>query len=300
MIRIENLSKKFDSTLALDGLNMNVPSGSVYGLVGTNGAGKTTIIKHLAGVLRQNSGTIQYDDEDIWENEALKSRIGVIHDELYFPSGYSLKDMRRMYKSAYPKWNDERFHEMTRIMKLDETRRIKTFSKGMKKQLSIILGLSAMTKYIFCDETFDGLDPVMRQAVKSLFASDMAEREFTPIIASHNLRELEDICDTVGLLHKGGMLMSEDLDEVKGDVHKIQVVFPQDTDTESMTERLRILENEKRGSLLTLIVRGREKEIKDILSEGNPVFMESLPLSLEEIFITSTGVEGYDIKKIIY
>ena len=121
MIRIENLSKKFDSTLALDGLNMNVPSGSVYGLVGTNGAGKTTIIKHLAGVLRQNSGTIQYDDEDIWENEALKSRIGVIHDELYFPSGYSLKDMRKMYKSAYPKWNDERFHEMTRIMKLDET-----------------------------------------------------------------------------------------------------------------------------------------------------------------------------------
>ena len=139
MIRIENLSKKFDSTLALDGLNMNVPSGSVYGLVGTNGAGKTTIIKHLAGVLRQNSGTIQYDDEDIWENEALKSRIGVIHDELYFPSGYSLKDMRRMYKSAYPKWNDERFHEMTRIMKLDETRRIKTFSKGMKKQAMFCL-----------------------------------------------------------------------------------------------------------------------------------------------------------------
>ena len=206
----------------------------------------------------------------------------------------------RFYSRFYPSYDRARYEKLMDSFGLDRKRKINTFSKGMKKQLSIILGLSAMTKYLFCDETFDGLDPVMRQAVKSLFASDMSEREFTPVIASHNLRELEDICDTVGLLHKGGMLMSEDLDDVKGDVHKIQVVFPSGTDTDPMMSRLRILENEKRGSLTTLIVRGQEKEIKDILSEGSPVFMESLPLSLEEIFITSTGVEGYDIKKIIY
>jgi ABC-2 type transport system ATP-binding protein len=153
---------------------------------------------------------------------------------------------------------------------------------------------------MFCDETFDGLDPVMRQGVKSLFAQDMADRGFTPIIASHNLRELEDICDTVGLLYKGGMLLSEDLDDIKGDVHKVQVVFPSDYDPAALIGRLRILEQEQRGSLYTLIARGKQDELNSTLREGNPVFMEALPLSLEEIFITSTGVEGYDIKKIIY
>ena len=277
MIEANNVTKRFSDITAVDDVTLTIEEGKVFGLIGTNGAGKSTFLRMLSGILTPDEGSIDIDDMKVYENPVCKEKFFFISDEAY-----------------------ARYEKLMQSFGLDRRRKINTFSKGMKKQLSIILGLSAMTKYIFCDETFDGLDPVMRQAVKSLFASDMAEREFTPIIASHNLRELEDICDTVGLLHKGGMLMSEDLDEVKGDVHKIQVVFPQDTDTESMTERLRILENEKRGSLLTLIVRGREKEIKDILSEGNPVFMESLPLSLEEIFITSTGVEGYDIKKIIY
>lgn len=300
MIEANNVTKRFSDITAVDDVTLTIEEGKVFGLIGTNGAGKSTFLRMLSGVLTQDEGSIEIDDMKVFENPVCKEKFFFISDEAYFFLNATPDEMMRFYAKCYPSYDTSRYEKLMESFALDRRRKINTFSKGMKKQLSIILGLSAMTKYIFCDETFDGLDPVMRQAVKSLFASDMADREFTPIIASHNLRELEDICDTVGLLHKGGMLMSEDLDEIKGDVHKIQVVFPQDADIDSMLERLRILENEKRGSLLTLIVRGKEKEIKDILSEGNPVFMESLPLSLEEIFITSTGVEGYDIKKIIY
>ncbi len=300
MIEANNVTKRFGDLTAVDDVTLTIEEGKVFGLIGTNGAGKSTFLRMLSGILTPDAGSIEIDDLKVFENPECKERFFFISDEAYFFLNATPDEMMRFYSRWYPSYNTERYEKLMGSFDLDRKRKITTFSKGMKKQLSIILGLSAMTKYMFCDETFDGLDPVMRQAVKSLFASDMAERDFTPIIASHNLRELEDICDTVGLLHKGGMLMSEDLDEIKGDVHKIQIVFPTDTDTASMLDRLRILENEKRGSLLTLIVRGQEKEIKDILSEGNPVFMESLPLSLEEIFITSTGVEGYDIKKIIY
>ena len=289
-----------DSITAVDDVTLTIEEGKVFGLIGTNGAGKSTFLRMLSGVLTPDEGSIEIDGMKVFENPACKEKFFFISDEAYFFLNATPDEMMKFYEKMYPSYDRSRYEKLMGNFGLNRKRKISTFSKGMKKQLSIILGLSAMTKYIFCDETFDGLDPVMRQAVKSLFASDMAEREFTPIIASHNLRELEDICDTVGLLHKGGMLMSEDLDEVKGDVHKIQVVFPAESDVDSITDRLRVLENEKRGSLMTLIVRGQEKEIKDILSEGNPVFMEALPLSLEEIFITSTGVEGYDIKKIIY
>ena len=300
MIEANNVTKRFGDLTAVDDVTLTIEEGKVFGLIGTNGAGKSTFLRMLSGILTPDEGSIEIDDMPVYENPVCKETFFFISDEAYFFLNAAPDEMMRFYSRFYPSYDRARYEKLMDSFGLDRKRKINTFSKGMKKQLSIILGLSAMTKYLFCDETFDGLDPVMRQAVKSLFASDMSEREFTPVIASHNLRELEDICDTVGLLHKGGMLMSEDLDDVKGDVHKIQVVFPSGTDTDPMMSRLRILENEKRGSLTTLIVRGREKEIKDILSEGSPVFMESLPLSLEEIFITSTGVEGYDIKKIIY
>lgn len=300
MIEANNVTKRFGDLTAVDDVTLTIEEGKVFGLIGTNGAGKSTFLRMLSGILTPDEGTVEIDDMPVYENPLCKERFFFISDEAYFFLNAAPDEMMRFYSRFYPSYDRARYEKLMDSFGLDRKRKINTFSKGMKKQLSIILGLSAMTKYLLCDETFDGLDPVMRQAVKSLFASDMSEREFTPVIASHNLRELEDICDTVGLLHKGGMLMSEDLDDVKGDVHKIQVVFPSGTDTDPMINRLRILENEKRGSLTTLIVRGQEKEIKDILSEGSPVFMESLPLSLEEIFITSTGVEGYDIKKIIY
>ena len=225
MIRIEGLTKKFDGTLALDGLDMNVPDGSVYGLVGTNGAGKTTIIKHLAGVWRQDKGTIRYDDEDIWENEALKSRIGVIHDDLYFPSGYTLKDMGRMYRSAYPCWNEERFHEMTRIMKLDERKRVSAFSKGMKKQAMFSLVMSTMPDYLLLDEPLDGLDPIVRKLVWKFLIDDVADRGMTVLVSSHNLKDMEEICDHIGIISNGKMVLERDLDTIKTSLHKIQVSF---------------------------------------------------------------------------
>ena len=202
MIRIEGLSKKFDGQLALDGLNINVPDGSVYGLVGTNGAGKTTIIKHLAGVWHQDKGTIEYDGENIWENEKLKSRIGVIHDDLYFPSGYTLKDMGKMYRSAYPTWNEERFHEMMRIMKLDESKRVKSFSKGMKKQAMFSLVMSTMPEYLLLDEPLDGLDPIVRKLVWKFLIDDVADRGMTVLVSSHNLKDMEEICDHIGIISK--------------------------------------------------------------------------------------------------
>jgi ABC-2 type transport system ATP-binding protein len=300
MIEAVNVTKRFGDIVAVDDVTLSIDEGKVFGLIGTNGAGKSTFLRMLSGVLIPDAGRIDIDGMSVFENPACKERFFYISDEAFFFLNATPDEMERFYETCYPEYNRSRYEDLMTRFELDRKRKISTFSKGMKKQLSIILGLAANTKYMFCDETFDGLDPVMRQGVKSLFAQDMADRGFTPIIASHNLRELEDICDTVGLLYKGGMLLSEDLDDIKGDVHKVQVVFPSDYDPAELIGRLRILEQEQRGSLYTLIARGKQDELNSTLREGNPVFMEALPLSLEEIFITSTGVEGYDIKKIIY
>ena len=203
------------------------------------------------------------------------------------------------YKIVYPSFDKERFHGLMRSFDLDESRKINTFSKGMKKQVSVICGVCAGTDYLFCDETFDGLDPVMRQAVKSIFANDMEERQLTPIIASHNLRELEDICDHVGLLHKGGILLSRDLDEMKMSIHKVQCVLSEGMEPEELTG-MEIIKTERRGRLLTLTVRGDLSRVEHVMQTANPVFYETIPLSLEEIFISETEVVGYDIKKLIF
>lgn len=300
MIEAVNVTKSFGNIVAVDDVTLSIESGKVFGLIGTNGAGKSTFLRMIAGVLKPDSGTIEIDGRPVFENPACKEDFFYISDEAYFFLNATADEMERFYEMCYPTYSRERYEDLMGRFELDRRRKISTFSKGMKKQLSVILGLASNTRYMLCDETFDGLDPVMRQGVKSLFAQDMADREFTPVIASHNLRELEDICDTVGLLYKGGMLLSEDLDDIKVDIHKVQVVFPNDYDPSELLGRLRILEQEKRGSLYTIIARGKQDELNGTLMEGSPVFIEALPLSLEEIFITSTGVEGYDIKKIIY
>jgi ABC-2 type transport system ATP-binding protein len=208
--------------------------------------------------------------------------------------------MAKFYKDYYPNFDLARFMEMMAKFNLDRDRKINTFSKGMKKQLSVILGICANTKYMFCDETFDGLDPVMRQAVKSIFAGELTSRDFTPVIASHNLRELEDICDTVGLLHEGGVLLQKDLEEMKLNIHNVQCVFKTPLDEENVLKSLEIVKNDKRGMLNTLTVRGKQEEIMNKINSVSPVFAEILPLTLEEIFINETEVVGYDIKKIIF
>ena len=299
MIEAVKLTKRFDDILAVDHIDATIKDGSVFGLIGTNGAGKSTFLRMVAGVLKPDEGTVTIDGMSVFENEEAKHRFFYISDDQYFFNNATPKDMMTYYKITYPGFNEERFHSLMKSFDLSEKRKINTFSKGMKKQVSIICGVCAETEYLFCDETFDGLDPVMRQAVKSIFANDMEERHLTPIIASHNLRELEDICDHVGLLHKGGILLSRDLDEMKMKIHKVQCVLQPGMEPEDLVG-LTILKTERRGKLLTLTVRGDLSMIEYIMQNANLIFYETIPLSLEEIFISETEVVGYDVKKLIF
>jgi len=299
MIEAKNVTKSFDDIKAIDNISIQIKEGAVFGLIGTNGAGKSTFLRMMAGILTPDIGEILLDGMSIFENPEAKKEFFYISDEQHFFQSATPEDMLKFYSGIYENFNKERFYELLDRFELGKNRKINTFSKGMKKQLSIIYGICAGTKYLYCDETFDGLDPVMRQAVKSMFAAEMEDRDFTPIIASHNLRELEDICDHVGLLHKGGVILSKELSDMKENIHKIQCVL-KDVSAEDAFEGLEILNMETRGSLYTLTVRGQGEEILNRISCSNPVFVEMLPLSLEEIFISETGGVGYDIKKIIF
>lgn len=299
MIEAVNLNKSFDEIKAVDNVSATIKEGNVFGLVGTNGAGKSTFIRMLSGVLKPDSGTIQIDGMDVYENIHAKKLFFYISDDQYFFSNGTGNDMKNYYQIIYPQFDSDRFYQLMKQFELNPKRRINTFSKGMKKQLSIICGICANTPYIFCDETFDGLDPVMRQGVKSIFAKEISERNLTPVIASHNLRELEDICDHVGLLHKGGILLSKELFDMKLSIHKVQCVFQKEEDMEEVFAGVEVLNVDKRGSLYTITVRLTQEEIRRRIEMVNPVFYEILPLSLEEIFISETEVVGYDFKKLI-
>ena len=299
MIEAVNLTKRFDNLTAVDHINAVIRDGSVFGLIGTNGAGKSTFLRLAAGILKPDEGHVTIDNHEVFENPKVKERFFYISDEQYFFSNTTPLEMMEFYRKVYPNFNRERFHKLMGSFGLDEKRKIQTFSKGMKKQVSVICGICACTDYLLCDETFDGLDPVMRQAVKSIFAADMEDRGLTPIIASHNLRELEDICDHVGLLHKGGILLSKDLDDMKLNIHKIQCVLKPGMKAEEIPglERIKV---EYRGSLATITVRGKREEVEAAMAACEPLFYELIPLSLEEIFISETEVAGYDIKKLIF
>lgn len=299
MIKADNLTKRFQGVTAVDHIHAEIQDGTVFGLIGTNGAGKSTFLRMAAGILKPDEGTITLDGEAVFEDIRVKARCFYIPDEPYFLGNGTADDMKTFYQGIYPNFDTDRFGKLLKSFELDGRRKIQTFSKGMKKQLAVLLGICAGTDYLFCDETFDGLDPVMRQTVKSLFANDIEERNLTPVIASHNLRELEDICDHVGLLHRGGMLLSKDLDDMKMNIHKIQCVLPAGLNRTNLQD-LDIMTVEQRGSLLTLTVRGQKEEIQARMQSYHPVFFEMIPLSLEEIFISETEVAGYDIKKLIF
>lgn len=299
MISIQNVTKYFDRIKALDQITATIGEGQVFGLIGTNGAGKSTLMRAMCGVLKPDEGSVLIDGESIYENPAKKQQLFYISDDQYFFANGTPWDMVKFYSTWYPDFNKERFLHLMQILDLDPSRKINTFSKGMKKQVSVMLGVCSGVKYLLCDETFDGLDPVMRQTIKSLFVQEIETRGLTPIIASHNLRELEDICDHVGLLHKGGILFSRDLDEMKLGIHKLQCVFQPDTDWKSSLSGFELLGRETRGSLITLTLRGNRDEIESAIRNLQPIFYEILPLSLEEIFISETEVHGYDFKNIL-
>ena len=298
MINTTQLSKQFGDLKAVDKISLQIVDNSIFGLAGTNGAGKSTFLRMLAGVLKQDEGEIEIDGETVWENEKIKGEIFFLPDNAYFPPNVTPQQMAGYYSIYYSKFNRKRFQELCDKLELDTKRKINTFSKGMKRQVSMLLGICAGTKYLFCDETFDGLDPVMRQAAKSILAYEVTERPFTPIIASHNLRELEDICDHVGLLHKGGMLLSKDLDDMKLNIHKIQCVLSGRQQEKELEKELQVLKVQHQGSLLMITARGTRSEIMEKIQAKNPLFMEVLPLTLEEIFISETEVAGYEIKNL--
>ena len=299
MIKAENVVKRFDGLLAVDRVSVEIKEGIVFGMVGTNGAGKSTLLRMIAGVLKADEGTITVDEAPVFENPAAKKEVFYISDDAYYLNNGTPVDMADYYGAVYEKFNRKRYLELMDQLGLPLSRKISTFSKGMKKQVSILLGVCAGTKYLLCDETFDGLDPVMRQAVKSIFAKEITERGLTPVLASHNLRELEDICDHVGLLHKGGVLLSKDLEEMRTGIHKIQCVFADEEQEARVLMGLEVVNKEQRGRLKTLTVRGAQEEIAARVAAAEPVFFEMLPLTLEEIFISETEVAGYDFKKLI-
>ena len=299
MITAENATKRFGDITAVDHVCAEVRDGSVYGLIGSNGAGKSTFLRMLAGILSPDEGAVRIDGADIFENIALKERFFFISDEQFFFPNSTPAEMKNYYKRFYRRFDEERYRKLMAGFGLDENRKIRTFSKGMKKQVSVICGLCAGTDYLFCDETFDGLDPVVRQTVKSLFSEDVESRGLTPVIASHNLRELEDICDHVGLLHRGGILFSRDLDEMKLGMFKMQCIFTEEL-PENAWAGIDVMRLDRRGSLYTLTARGSREELMEKVNAMNPSFCELLPLTLEEIFINETEVAGYDIKKLLF
>ncbi len=299
MIELLELEKQFDDIKAVNHVSISVKDGEVFGLVGTNGAGKSTILRIIAGVIRPDKGIVCVDNRPVYDNPEVKRDIFYISDDQYFLPNSTPEEMADYYEEIYDSFDKLKFFKMCGGFGLDVKRKISSFSKGMKKQVSILLGICAGTKYLLCDETFDGLDPVVRQSVKSLFAAEMEDRGLTPIISSHNLRELEDICDHIGLLHQGGVILSENLGDMKLKMQKVQCVFSSDEDELKALDDLDILIHEKRGRLHTITIRGEREDIEMAFKRGNPVFFEILPLSLEEIFISETEVVGYDIRKFI-
>lgn len=300
MIEVKGLSKNFDKIKAIDGVSARIEEGHVFGLIGTNGAGKSTFMRMLSGVLKPEAGEILIDGEPVYDNPAAKEKIFYISDDQYFFKSGTPRDMMKLYRTCYPAFDGEKWKDLMGKFGLDEKRKINTFSKGMKKQLSVICGICAGTKYLLCDETFDGLDPVMRQAVKALFVREIDARGLTPVIASHNLRELEDICEYVGLLHRGGILLEKDIDDMKLNIHKLQCVIREEEMLRKIKNSLDVVTVDNRGSLYTVTVRGDKEGILEFMELLNPVFYELLPLSLEEIFISETEVKGYDVKALLF
>ena len=298
MIKAENVTKTFSGFKALDDLSINVKKGSVYGLVGPNGAGKTTLIKNLMGIYTPDSGSLFVDGQPVYENPLLKERVVYISDDLYFFPTYSILDMAKFYSGIYKSWSWERYKNLKEIFKIDEKRKVRRLSKGMQKQVAFWLGVCMCPDVMILDEPVDGLDPVMRKNVWKVVLQDVAEREVTVLVSSHNLRELEDVCDHVGIMHKGKVVLEKELDDVKGNIHKIQVAFENDM-PEELQNSIEILHREKLGRVHMIIARGDGKEIKEAISVFNPVIYDLLPLTLEEVFIYELGGMGYEFESII-
>ena len=298
MIKVESATKYFGDVCSLDEVTLQIPDGSIFGLIGSNGSGKSTLLRAMSGIFAVEEGRILFDGCNIWENTEQKAKLVYLSDEPYFLPHSSIEDMRNLFRSLYPTFDSVKFDKLLNLFGLPLRRKINTFSKGMQKQTSVLLGLSVCPKYLFCDETFDGLNPVMRHLVKRILMEDIAERGTTVVMASHNLRELEDICDHIALLHKGKLLFQNDLDDMKLSIQKIQAVFTE-SDAEEELREMPLLNLERRGSMFTIVARGTREEWEERLQAMHPQFYECIPLTLEEIFIAEMEENGYDFTEIL-
>lgn len=301
MIEIKDLYKTYDGNIALDGLNLCVPDGSIYGLVGTNGAGKSTLIKMMAGVLTPDKGIIEYDGQHVYENNSVKQTISFIPDDLNFANHYTIEELASIYSSLYNNWSEERFTKIINLFHLDKKRSIRTFSKGMKKQAMFAIVLATSPQYLLLDEPIDGLDPIIRKLVWKQIVDDVADRGTTVMISSHNLRDLESICDRVGIIHNGKTIVEKSLETMKEGVNKIQVAFDKrkiESDSKNI-EKLNVIHREKRGSLELIVTRDSQERIKEVLGATEPLLLDILPLTLEEMFIYELGGDEYDFKDIM-
>ncbi len=299
MIEVRDLVKSFEGFHALDGVNMTVPKGAIYGLVGPNGAGKSTLLRHLCGAYRPDTGTITVEDAPVYENPAVKRRVAVIPDEVYWFGSASTRDMMRFYRGVYPAFDEKRFERLRDAFpEVNEKRPIRRLSKGMQKQSAFWLALSCRPDYLLLDEPVDGLDPVMRRQVWSLLMGDVAERGTTVLVSSHNLRELEDVCDHVGIMSHGKVVLERSLTELQGGIVKLQIAF-KTAGAPSFPEGVEPLHVSNLGRVYTCILRGNVQELEAKFAALDPIFMEALPLSLEEIFIYEMGGEDYAVRDIV-
>ena len=296
MIEVKNVVKSFDGFRALDDLSLTVPDGAVYGLVGPNGAGKSTIIRHLAGIYRQDSGEVLIGGEPVYENPAVKERIAYIPDDIFYYTQATIRDMMKFYRDLYPRFDTACFERLGGAFALDAKRPVRKLSKGQQKQAAFWLALSMRPEIVILDEPVDGLDPVMRRQVWSLLLEDVAERGTTVLVSSHNLRELEDVCDHVGIMNRGRMLLERSLSELQDNIVKIQLAFAEETE---LPEDLQILHRSETGRLQQLILRGKPDELQAKLTACRPLFLDVLPLTLEEIFIYELGGAEHEVKDIV-
>jgi ABC-2 type transport system ATP-binding protein len=299
MIQAEKLTKTFDKKVALDNLTCRIPDGCVYGLVGSNGAGKSTFLRLLCGIYKADAGKILYDGMPVYENPGVKETIMFVPDELYFLPQASMNRMAKMYRAIYKNFSMEKFKKLAEAFGLDPKANINTFSKGMKRQAATALALAVQPKYLFFDETFDGLDPVKRNLVKTLIYNDVAERNSTAIITSHSLRELEDTCDQLALLHQGGIVFESDIQDLKTSLFKVQIAFREPYSCDLFGD-LPMLTYTQKGSVATFILRGDKEETEARLSAMDPLVLDILPLSLEEVFIHEMEALGYSNKDILW
>ena len=296
MIEVRNVSKEFNGFHALSNLTMTIPKGSVYGLVGPNGAGKSTIIRHLTGIYQPDKGEIFLNGKPIFENPDAKARIAYIPDDIFFFPNATVKETVDFYRSIYPGFDKERFKKLGELFNIDTKQQMRRLSKGMQKQAAFWIAISLRPEVLILDEPVDGLDPVMRRQIWSIILADVAENGTTVLVSSHNLRELEDVCDHVGIMNRGRILIERSLTELQGDVVKVQLALP---DGAELPEGLNILHQSSVGRLRTLIIRGSAQEISERLKSATPFFVDMLPLTLEEIFIYELGGADYEVKDII-